>query len=108
MFFKARCSITNWQISNLTQNLLRKVRIRSTVILSNLSENCKLLNFTEVKNMGFTVNLKQWKRNSCKQSARWQHLSWLKASAFFSMQQKFLVVKKHYNLYLRLLAPSGG
>jgi hypothetical protein len=27
--------------------------------------------------------LSQWKRISCKQSARWQQLSWLRASAFF-------------------------
>jgi hypothetical protein len=50
----------------------------------------------------------QWKRISCKQSARWQHLSRLKDSDFFSLEQKILVVKKHYNLYLRLVTPSGG
>ena len=35
---------------------------------------------------GFVVVLsfKQWKRISSKHSTRWQHLSWLKASAFFS------------------------
>jgi hypothetical protein len=26
--------------------------------------------------------LAEWKRINCKQSARWQHLSWLKDSAF--------------------------
>jgi hypothetical protein len=52
--------------------------------------------------------LDQWKRISCIQSTRWQRLSQLKASAFFSLQQKKLVVKKHYNLYLRLEMPSGG
>ncbi len=51
---------------------------------------------------------RQWKRISCKWSTNWQHLSWLKASAFFSLQQKILVDKKHYNLYLRLVTPSGG
>jgi hypothetical protein len=30
----------------------------------------------------------QWKRISRKQSARWQYLSQLKASAFFSLQKK--------------------
>ncbi len=30
----------------------------------------------------------QWKRISHMQSARWQHLSWLKANAFFSLQKK--------------------
>ncbi len=34
----------------------------------------------------------QWKGINCKQSTRWQHLSRLKASAFFSLQ-KILVVK---------------
>ncbi len=46
----------------------------------------------------------KWKRISCKQSARWQHLSQLKASAFFSLQQK----NSCYNFYLRLVTPSGG
>ncbi len=52
--------------------------------------------------------LVEWRRISCKQSARWQHLSRLKVSTFFSLQQKNLVVKKYYNLYLRLVMPSGG
>jgi hypothetical protein len=29
---------------------------------------------------------KEWKGTNCKQSTRWQHLSRLKASAFFSLQ----------------------
>ncbi len=37
---------------------------------------------------------------------RWQHLSRLKASAF--SLQIFLVVKKHSNLYLGMVLPSGG
>ncbi len=49
----------------------------------------------------------QWKGINCKQSTRWQHLSQLKASAFFSLQN-FLVVMKHSNLYLGLVLPSGG
>ncbi len=49
----------------------------------------------------------QWKRINCKHSARWQHLSQLKASAFLS--EIFLLgVKKHNNLYLRLVMPSSG
>jgi hypothetical protein len=32
-------------------------------------------------------NTLQWVRINCKQSARWQHLSQLKASAFFSLQK---------------------
>jgi hypothetical protein len=43
----------------------------------------------------------QWKGINRKQSTRWQHLSWLKASAFFSLQN-FLVVMKHSNLHLGL------
>ncbi len=31
----------------------------------------------------------QWKRISCKHSTRWQHLSRLKVSAFFSLQKNF-------------------
>jgi hypothetical protein len=49
----------------------------------------------------------QWKGINRKQSTMWQHLSRLKASAFFSLQ-KFLVVMKHSNLYLGLVLPSGG
>ncbi len=48
----------------------------------------------------------EWKTISCKQSARWQHLSLLKASALFFLQKK-LVVKKRSNLYLGLVMPSG-
>ncbi len=42
--------------------------------------NLKSLKFTKILN-----NFLQWKRISCKPSARWQHLSRLKASAFFSL-----------------------
>jgi hypothetical protein len=42
----------------------------------------------------------QWKRISCEQSVRWQHLSQLKARVFLSLQKKYLVVKKCNNLYL--------
>jgi hypothetical protein len=49
----------------------------------------------------------QWKRISSKQSARWQHASWLKASALFSLQ-KNVSCMKHNNLYLGLVMPSSG
>jgi hypothetical protein len=49
----------------------------------------------------------QFKRINRKWSARWQHLSRLKGSAFFSLQKK-LVVKEHNNLYLGLVMPSSG
>jgi hypothetical protein len=35
------------------------------------------------------VMIVEWKGINCKQSTRWQHLSQLKASAFFSLQKKF-------------------
>jgi hypothetical protein len=50
---------------------------------------------------------KKWKRINCKQSARWQHVSQLKARAFFF--EFFLFgVKKHNSVYLRWIMPSGG
>jgi hypothetical protein len=48
----------------------------------------------------------RWKRISSKHNAIWQHLSQLKASAFFSLQK--IVVKKCNNLYLGLVMPSNG
>jgi hypothetical protein len=36
---------------------------------------------------------KEWKGINRKQNTRWQHLSWLKASAFFSLQNKFSCYK---------------
>ncbi len=51
--------------------------------------------------------IKEWKGINRKQSTRWQHLSRLKANAFFCLQI-FLVVMKHSNLYLGLVLPSCG
>ncbi len=59
------------------------------------------------QNLDRSIHILQWKGISCKQNARWQHLSRLKASAFFSLKKK-IVVKKHYNLYLGLVTPSSG
>ncbi len=50
----------------------------------------------------------QWKRINRKQNARWQHLSQLKASGFFSLQQKIVSCMKHNNLYSGLVTPSSG
>jgi hypothetical protein len=50
----------------------------------------------------------QWKRIRCKQSARWQNLTKLKASAFISLQRKILAVKKRNNFCLGLAMPSSG
>jgi hypothetical protein len=48
---------------------------------------------------GFTtLKIRQWKRINCKQSARWQHPSRLKASAFFSLQKNLVSCMKHNNL----------
>ncbi len=56
---------------------------------------------------GTTEKVLQWKRINHKKSAKWQHLSRLKASAF--LFEIFLsCVKKHSNLYLRLVMPSSG
>jgi hypothetical protein len=45
------------------------------------------------KNFAFAFALvqlvAQWKGINRKQSTRWQHLSWLKASVFFSLQKNF-------------------
>jgi hypothetical protein len=49
----------------------------------------------------------QWKGINRKHSTRWQHLSRLKARAFFSLQKIFIVMK-YSNLYLVLVLPSGG
>ncbi len=68
--------------------------------------SCKLTDGTRVLNynrnmfiaqatggQGYSIisifNYKQWKGIKCKQSTRWQHLSRLKASAFFSLQTFF-------------------
>jgi hypothetical protein len=48
----------------------------------------------------------KWNRISRKQSARWQHLSQLKARAL-SFLQKNVSFMKHNNLYLGLTTPSS-
>jgi hypothetical protein len=54
------------------------------------------------KNHNELPEVAQWRKISHKQSARWQHLSSLKASAFFSLK-KNLLVKKLNNLYMGLV-----
>ncbi len=49
----------------------------------------------------------EWKRINHKQSARWQHLSQFKASAFL-FEIFLLGVKKHSSSYLRVVSPSSG
>ncbi len=74
------------------------------------NEQFKYCQFSSVQNsfqkIMISVFPKQKGMNR-KQSTRRQHLSWLKASAFFSFQI-LLVVMKHSNLYLGLVLPSGG
>ncbi len=41
--------------------------------------------------LGYKHYDRQWKRISCKQNARWQHLSRLKASAFFCLKKKYFL-----------------
>jgi hypothetical protein len=49
----------------------------------------------------------QWKGSNRKQSARWQHVSWLKASASVMGKINYGGLK-HNSLYLGLVLPSGG
>ena len=64
-------------------------------------------NFIQLLLIRYRGRLFQWKRINRKQSARWEHPSRLKASAFFSLRKK-LVVKEHNNLYLGLVTPFKG
>jgi hypothetical protein len=50
----------------------------------------------------------QWKRINHNQSTRWQHLSRLKASAFFSLHKNLVSCMKCNNLYSALVTPSSG
>ncbi len=54
------------------------------------------------------INLTEWKRINCKQSTRWDHLSCLKASAFFTLQKHLVSCMKGNNLYSGLVTPSSG
>jgi hypothetical protein len=55
-----------------------------------------------------STKFQQWKRISREKNARWQHLSRLKASAFFSLQKKLVSCMKCNNLYSGLVSPSSG
>jgi hypothetical protein len=65
--------------------------------------NCK--QNTRSQHLSRWDSIYQWKIINCKQNTRWQHLS--KASAFL-FGNFLLGVKKHNNLYLRLITPSSG
>ncbi len=71
--------------------------------------NCNIDIFLFIFLFIFHLNLNfiQWKGISHKQCVRWQHISQLKARAFFSWQRN-LVFKKRNNLYLGLVTQSSG
>jgi hypothetical protein len=49
-----------------------------------------MFTFTIVMKVKLLIVFSKWKRINRKQSARWQHLSWLKASASFSLQKNLV------------------
>jgi hypothetical protein len=58
--------------------------------------------------VGILKEFSQWKGSNRKQSARWQHVSQLKASAFCVFGKINYGGLKHNSLYLDLVLPSGG
>jgi hypothetical protein len=68
--------------------------------------------FTRNQKTAFESVIKEtadkWKRINRKQSARWQHLSQLKPSAFFSLQKHLVSCMKRNSLYSGLVTPSSG
>ncbi len=52
-------------------------------------DQCMSVNLTLLPMANLIIFFKQWKGINRKQSTRWQHLSQLKASVFFSFQKKF-------------------
>jgi hypothetical protein len=76
------------------QNIIGRV-----ALLPSLAKNSQNLNPKMSKQRLNTLksdlsSIMQWKRISCKHNTRWQHLSRLKANAFFLFAKKTLVVKK--------------
>jgi len=108
-------TVTDW-IKALPMKLAT-ISTRYLILISGLSASShpqvtKILYFTNrchcYKTFFFVITeWHRWKGINRKQSTRWQHLSRLKASAFFSLQI-FLVIMKHSNLYLGLVLSSGG
>jgi hypothetical protein len=72
------------------------LNILTKLLILWLTQNKSLLNLQEFF---------QWKKSNHKQSTRWQHVSWLKASAFGKINYDGL---KHNSFYLGLVQPSGG
>ncbi len=67
----------------------------------------KTSRFSPMDKPGPSFSTIQWKRISRIQSARWQCLSRLKASAFFSLQKNVSCMNCN-NLYSGLVTPSSG
>jgi len=59
----------------------------SMTLIENLAKDLTLKR--QVKLYEVKLHFFKWKGIKCKQITRWQHLSWLKASAFFSLQKNF-------------------
>ncbi len=76
----AMCSArsVSYQIFYMAKNLERNKR---SSFIEALVQASRRVHYYE------SEAFKQWKRISCKQIARWQHLAQLKASAFFSLQK---------------------
>ncbi len=79
----------------------------ASAFLTDRNFHTSLYIYKQDRRLAITALQMEWKGINRKQSTRWQHLSRLKASAFFSLQ-KILVVMKHSNLYLGRVLPSGG
>ncbi len=76
-----------WLTSNISWNTLQ---VKGWITIWQLS--LKAIAFWRTKNILYvwkSISLEQWKGINRKQSTRWQHLSQLKASAFFSLQKNF-------------------
>ncbi len=70
----------NW--TKLDENEM--VQIQTLIVIADMKKSWQLpRNFNKLKKINF---LFQWKGINRKQSTRWQHLSRLKASVFFSLQ----------------------
>ncbi len=110
---------SNWKKGTICYSLKRG--ILKIINLSNIAQQLKRNSnkFGRNWSIEFSPNIRtffaqihlinrQWKRINYKQSARWQHLSQLKASAFFSLQKNLVSCMKCNNLYSGLVTPSSG
>ncbi len=99
--------LTDWLMTLLELGQLRiQISNRKEGQCSNhfVSRACNKLDRSSKK----TQTPREWKRINRKQSDRWQHLSRLKASAFFSLQKKLVSCMKRNSLCSWLVTPSSG